>query len=151
MSETTVSLDRTEDTDTLDVPVNPLGMNANDSASITQVYPETTTNELPDWMKQVGTILAELPNYLGQLYQENKGVVITLGGIFAVIVAVKLTLAILAAVNGIPLLAPTFQLVGIGYTAWFVSRYLLQASTREELNSQIDGLKSEIFGNYDNN
>jgi hypothetical protein len=149
MNETTVELDRTEDT-TLDIPVNPLGMNANENASITQVYPETTT-ELPEWTKQVGNILAELPSYISQIYQQNKGAVITLGLIFGAIVAVKLTLAILAAVNGIPLLAPTFQLVGIGYTAWFVSRYLLHASTRTELNSEIDSLKSEIFGNYDNN
>jgi hypothetical protein len=150
MNETTVEIDRTKDSE-LELPVNPLGMNANDRTSMTQVYPEATTNELPDWMKQVGTILAELPNYLGQIYQENKSLVITLGGIFAVIVAVKLTLAILAAINGIPLLAPTFQLIGIGYTAWFISRYLLHASTRQELNSEIDNFKSEIFGNYDNN
>jgi hypothetical protein len=151
MNETTVEFDRTEDTATLDIPANPMGMNANEGTSITQVYPESITNELPEWTKQVGNILAELPNYLVQIYQNNKGAVITLGLIFGVIVALKLTLAILAAINGIPLLAPTFQLVGIGYTAWFVSRYLLHASTREELNSEIDGLKSEIFGNYDNN
>jgi hypothetical protein len=150
MNETIAELDRTKDNE-LDIPANPLGMNANDSASITQVYPEATTTELPEWMKQVGTILAELPNYLGQLYRENKSLFVTLGGIFAVIVAVKLTLAVLAAINGIPLLAPAFQLIGIGYTAWFVSRYLLHASTREELNSEIDSFKSEIFGNYDRN
>ena len=151
MSETTVELDRTEDPTELDIPVNPLGMNANENSSMTQVYPESTANELPEWTKQVSNILAELPTYIGQIYQEYKGAIVTLGLLFGVIVAVKLTLAILAAINGVPLLAPTFQLVGIGYTAWFVYRYLLHASTREELNSEISGFKSEIFGNYDNN
>ena len=151
MSETTVELDRTEDPTELDIPVNPLGMNANENSSMTQVYPESTANELPEWTKQVSNILAELPTYIGQIYQEYKGAIVTLGLLFGVIVAVKLTLAILAAISGVPLLAPTFQLVGIGYTAWFVYRYLLHASTREELNSEISGLKSEIFGNYDNN
>jgi hypothetical protein len=151
MNDTIVEFDRTQDNTELELPANPLGMNANESESITQVYPETTTTELPEWTKQVGNILAELPSYISQIYQENKGAVITLGTIFAVFVALKLTLALLAAINGVPLLAPTFQLVGIGYTAWFVYRYLLHASTREELNSEIDGLKSEIFGNYDNN
>jgi hypothetical protein len=151
MSETTVELDLTEDTTELDIPVNPLGMNANENSSMTQVYPESTPNELPEWTKQVGNILAELPIYIGRIYQEYQGAIVTLGTIFGAIVALKLTLAILAAINGVPLLAPTFQLIGIGYTAWFVYRYLLHASTREELNSEINGLKSEIFGNYDNN
>jgi hypothetical protein len=151
MSETTVELDRTGDPTELDIPVNPLGMNANENSSMTQVYPESTANELPEWTKQVSNILAELPTYIGQIYQEYKGAIVTLGLLFGVIVAVKLTLAILAAINGVPLLAPTFQLIGIGYTAWFVYRYLLHASTREELNSEISGFKSEIFGNYDNN
>jgi hypothetical protein len=151
MSETTVELDLTEDTAELDIPVNPLGMNANENSSMTQVYPESTPNELPEWTKQVGNILAELPIYIGRIYQEYQGAIVTLGTIFGAIVALKLTLAILAAINGVPLLAPTFQLIGIGYTAWFVYRYLLHASTREELNSEINGLKSEIFGNYDNN
>jgi hypothetical protein len=56
------------------------------------------------------------------------------------------TLAILSAVNEIPLLAPAFELVGLGYTGYFVYRYLLQASTRSELTEGLNDLKSEIFG-----
>jgi hypothetical protein len=54
-------------------------------------------------------------------------------------------------VNEIPLLAPTFELVGIGYASWFVYRYLLQASTRKELTDEIDSFKTEIFGNENKN
>ncbi len=141
----TLEIDRPADTTEIEIPANPHGLNAIDSSA------DVPTTESPEWVKQAANILAELPTYLTQVYKDNQSIVIALGLVFAAIVAVKLALAILGAIEGIPLLAPTFQLVGIGYTTWFVWRYLLQASTREELNSEIDDLKSEIFGNYDRN
>ena len=135
---------------TIDIPANPLGLNAG-AGSITKVSPNQSTAELPEWAKQATDILAELPTYLGQIYNSNKSAVITLGLFFGIIVGVKLTLAILSAINEIPLLAPTFELVGIGYTSWFVYRYLLQASTRKELTDEIDSFKSEVLGNKNGN
>jgi hypothetical protein len=150
MSDTVESTETT-DTTTIEIPANPLGMNASGSAPITTVSPDLSAANLPDWMQQSAKVLGEIPTYLWQTYEENKSAVTTVGLFFGVIVGIKLTLAILSAVNEIPLLAPTFELVGIGYTAWFVWRYLLQASTRNELTSEINGLKSEIFGkNKDN-
>ena len=145
MSDTPEST-QTVETTTIDIPANPLGLNAN-GGSITQVSPETYTANLPDGVKQALDILAEFPAYLGQAYANNKRAVTIVGLIFGIIVGVKLTLAILTAVNEIPLLAPTFELVGIGYASWFVYRYLLQASTRKELTDEIDSFKTEIFGN----
>ncbi len=144
MSDTPEST-QTADTTTIDIPANPLGINAGNT-SITKVSPNLSADNLPDWAKQSADILAELPTYLGQIYANNKSAVITLGLFFGVIVGIKLTLAVLSAVNEIPLLAPTFELVGIGYTSWFVYRYLLQASTRKELTDELDSFKSEIFG-----
>ncbi|WP_243903127.1 CAAD domain-containing protein, partial [Aetokthonos hydrillicola] len=46
----------------------------------------------------------------------------------------------------IPLVAPTFELIGIGYSVWFVYRYLLKASTRQELTDEIAGLKTQVVG-----
>lgn len=149
MSDTIESTPSTETT-TIDIPANPLGMNAG-AGSMTKVSPNLSNAELPEWAKQATDILAELPTYLGQIYQNNKSAVITLGLIFGIIVGVKLTLAILSAINEIPLLAPTFELVGIGYASWFVYRYLLQASTRKELTDEIDSFKSEILGNKNRN
>jgi CAAD domains of cyanobacterial aminoacyl-tRNA synthetase len=145
MSDTPESTQSVETT-TIDIPANPLGLNAG-TGSLTKVSPDLSAANLPDGVKQALGILAELPTFLGQIYQGNKSAVITLGLFFGVIVGVKLTLAILSAINEIPLLAPTFELVGIGYTSWFVYRYLLQASTRKELTDEIDSFKSEILGN----
>ena len=146
MSDTIESTETT----TIDIPANPLGLNTG-NASLTKVSPELPKAELPEWAKQATDIIAELPAYLGQIYNSNKSAVITLGLFFGIIVGVKLTLAILSAINEIPLLAPTFEIVGIGYTSWFVYRYLLQASTRKELTDEIDSFKSEILGNKKGN
>ena len=48
--------------------------------------------------------------------------------------------------NDIPLVSPTFELIGIGYSVWFVYRYLLKASTRQELTHEISTLKTQVVG-----
>ena len=50
------------------------------------------------------------------------------------------------ALNDVPLLAPTFELIGMGYTAWFVYRYLLKASTRQELVQEFKSYKEQVTG-----
>jgi hypothetical protein len=130
------------ETTTIDVPANPLGMNAGNS-SLSKVSPDLA---LPDSVKQVFDILGELPAYASQIYGSNKTVINNLALIVGIIVGAKVTLAVLSAVNEIPLLAPAFELVGLGYTGYFVYRYLLQASTRKELTEGLDDLKSEVFG-----
>ncbi len=90
--------------------------------------------------------LALLPEYLGRFFSEYRKPLVTLGLIFGSIVSVKLTLALLGAINDVPLLEPTFELVGLIYTVWFVYRYLLKASNRHELGQEFDKLKSQVVG-----
>ena len=124
-----------------------VGMNV-DQAGILALPPaDTTTDQWKEWGTQVKQILAELPDYIGEFFSDNKRPIVTVGLFFGAIVSLKLTLAILDAINDIPLLSPTFELVGIGYTFWFVYRYLLQASTRQELSEEIKNFKSEVLGN----
>jgi len=61
----------------------------------------------------------------------------------ALILRVVLTVVTL---NEIPLIAPTFKLVGIGYSVWFVSRYLLTSSNRQELSVEFQKLKQKLVG-----
>jgi hypothetical protein len=137
---------QTAETQTIDIPANPLGINAG-NAPITKVSPDLSTANLPDGVKVVFDVIAELPSYATRIYTNNKTFVTSLGLILGLIVGVKLTFAVLSAINEIPLLAPAFELVGIGYVTWFVYRYLLQASTRKELTDELDSFKSEILGN----
>lgn len=66
------------------------------------------------------------------------------------VVALWLSSTIVGAVNAVPLVPKILELVGLGYTAWFVYRYLLFKSSREELVKDIDELKKKISGAADN-
>ncbi|MEB3337597.1 MAG: CAAD domain-containing protein [Leptolyngbyaceae bacterium] len=97
--------------------------------------------------ERISLFLADLPDYLSEFFGEYKRPLITLGLILGGVVSVKLTLAILDAINDIPLLAPVFELIGIGYGTWFIYRYLLRASNRQELGDDIQAFKEQILGN----
>jgi hypothetical protein len=107
-------------------------------------------SESPDQWRQFGeqisAFLSELPDYLGEFFSEYQRPLITIALLLGGFVTFKLTLAILDAINDIPLLAPIFELVGIGYTGWFVYRYLLRASNRQELSQEFKSLKGQVLG-----
>lgn len=103
-------------------------------------------NQLQEFGQQVSEFLAKLPEYLGRFFSEYKRPIINVGLFIAAIVTVKVVLAILDALNDIPLLSPTFELVGISYSIWFTFRYLLKDSTRQELSADIESLKKQTFG-----
>lgn len=112
-----------------------------------QLPPAPQSNE--QWQKigsQVSVFLAELPDYIGRFFNNYKQPIISVALILAAIITVRVVLAVLDALNGIPLLSPIFELIGIGYAAWFVSRYLLKASTRQELAQVIESLKQQVVG-----
>ncbi|XP_024019020.1 protein CURVATURE THYLAKOID 1A, chloroplastic [Morus notabilis] len=75
---------------------------------------------------------------------ENKSTVLVYGG--GAIVAVWLSAIIVGAINSVPLLPKILELVGLGYTGWFVYRYLLFKSSRKELATDIEALKKKIAG-----
>ena len=96
--------------------------------------------------RQVSQVLEQLPEYVGSFFSSYKQPLTTVGLILAAIVTAKIVLAVLDAINDIPLLSPTFELVGISYGTCFISRYLLKASTREELADEIQSLKNQFLG-----
>lgn len=119
----------------------------NQTGTITKIQPAAQSQD--EWLKygeQISSFLATLPEYLGSFFNQYKQPLVTVGLILGSIVGVKVLLAILDALNDIPLVAPTFELIGIGYSAWFVYRYLLKASTRKELTTEITTLKSQVVG-----
>ncbi len=117
------------------------------TGTITKLQPPAQPQD--EWLKygeQVSSFLASLPEYVGSFFNQYKQPLVTIGLIVGAIVGVKVLLAVLDALNDIPLVAPTFELIGIGYSVWFVYRYLLKASTRKELTSEITTLKSQVVG-----
>ncbi|OWM68692.1 protein CURVATURE THYLAKOID 1A, chloroplastic isoform X2 [Punica granatum] len=75
---------------------------------------------------------------------ENKSTVILYGG--GATVAVWLSSVVVGAINSVPLLPKIMELVGLGYTGWFVYRYLLFKSSRKELAEDIESIKKKITG-----
>ncbi|HEY9631483.1 MAG TPA: CAAD domain-containing protein [Coleofasciculaceae cyanobacterium] len=110
----------------------------------------TVKDEASDQLKQVGekisVFLADLPDYLTEFFGQYKRPIVTIGLIFTAIITVKLLLAVLDAINDIPLLSPLFELIGMGYTAWFVYRYLWKAENRRELSTDLNSMKEQVIG-----
>lgn len=73
---------------------------------------------------------------------ENKGQVITY--VAGATVALWLSSTVVGAINSIPLLPKVMELVGLGYSAWFVYRYVLFKDSRKELQSTVDDLLAKI-------
>ncbi|KAI3693982.1 hypothetical protein L1987_76939 [Smallanthus sonchifolius] len=75
---------------------------------------------------------------------ENKSTVIVYGG--GAVVAIWLSSIVIGAINSVPLLPKILELVGLGYTGWFIYRYLLFKSSRKELATDIESIKKKIAG-----
>ncbi len=115
-------------------------------AIATITTPKTTTGQFEDIKDQVVTILSELPAYVSDFFTEYQQPIVTVGLILTGAISLKVTMAVLNTLNEIPLVAPTFELIGIGTAGWFVYRYLLKASNRQELLAEIEALKEQVVG-----
>ncbi|MGH7998040.1 MAG: CAAD domain-containing protein [Brasilonema sp.] len=110
--------------------------------------PATKSNtQLQQIGTQISDFLANLPDNTVRFFVEYSQQIINIALVIAAIIACKVVLAVLDAINDIPLVYPTFELIGIGFTTWFVLRYLVKASTRQELAAQLQSLNNEISGN----
>ncbi|WP_445302386.1 CAAD domain-containing protein, partial [Microcoleus sp. K4-C2] len=125
----------------------PAGNEADSSLGTTKVIitdePPSQTQQIKE---QIISILSEFPAYIGSFYEQYKSPLTVIGVIVASIISLKVLLGIIDELNDIPLLAPTFELIGIGYTGWFIYRYLLRSSNRQQLGQEIQALKEQIFG-----
>ncbi len=99
-----------------------------------------------EWLNPVVDILAKVPEYVGEFFNEYQKPLTTVGLLLLSIITVKIVVAVLGAIDDIPLLAPLLEMVGLGYSAWFVWRYLWKASNRKELLTEFDAIKNQVFG-----
>jgi CAAD domains of cyanobacterial aminoacyl-tRNA synthetase len=104
------------------------------------------TEQLKAMANKAMDLLSNLPENIGGIFTNYRSQVVTLGLLFGSFISVKLTLALLSALNEIPLVQPTLELVGLAYTAWFVYRFVVKAENRSELSEKYSGLKSQVVG-----
>ena len=100
---------------------------------------------------KVANFLAQLPEYLGDFFEKNKQAIINVSLIVAILVGIRVLFAVFDAINDIPLLSSLFELVGIGYATRFAFRYLIKASTRQELGEKVQAFQKELIGRKDAN
>ncbi|CAN1169671.1 Protein CURVATURE THYLAKOID 1D, chloroplastic [Linum perenne] len=65
------------------------------------------------------------------------------------LLAIWLLSAVVNAVDSIPLFPKLMEVVGLGYSAWFTTRYLLFKKNREELGEKVAELKQQVLGTRD--
>lgn len=118
--------------------------------------PNSQSIQKGQWIfRQIINFLAHFFDYLGSFFNTYKQSSISLALILAAFVTLRVALAVIDALNDIPLLESTFKLIGIGYSIWFVNRYLLKTQARQEffnnlqnfLDKQIWWLSRWIIGN----
>jgi CAAD domains of cyanobacterial aminoacyl-tRNA synthetase len=117
-----------------------------------QKMPLSGQTDNPEWLETVERglqILAVFPDFLGKVLGEYRGPLTTVGLILVSGLGIAVADGVLARLNSIPLFAPTFELVGLGFTGWFVVRYLLYANTRQELIAEYHQIKERIAGDKD--
>lgn len=133
-----------------DVENQEMDVNVEASGSLANAATEEESGQQWDNIKDtVVDILSELPDYVGGFFNQYQKPIVTVTLLIAVLVTIKVTFAVVDAVNDVPLLAPIFELVGMSYSVWFVYRYMLRASTRQELWQEINGIKTQYLGSKD--
>ena len=122
------------------------------SVGLSTEAPGAITNPSPadqpasQWIDMGKDFLSKMFDYVTEFVSDNEKILVNLLLFFLAIVAVRVILAVLAAINDFPLLSPLFELIGLGYTTWFVYRYLWKESSRKELKDEIEVLKSQVMG-----
>jgi CAAD domains of cyanobacterial aminoacyl-tRNA synthetase len=117
-----------------------------------QKMPSGQPTDTPEWLETVEKglqVLSVFPDFMGKVLGEYRGPLTTVGLILVSGLGIAVADGVLARLNSIPLFAPTFELVGLGFTGWFVIRYLLYANTRQELLTEYQNIKERIAGNKD--
>ncbi|HBB31534.1 MAG TPA: hypothetical protein DDZ80_12570 [Cyanobacteria bacterium UBA8803] len=123
-------------------------VNIDQPGAIAQFSSTSRSTDQPwqELAQPVFEFLSKLPGIISGFYYEYQQGIIIFGLVVTGFIGVYITLAVLDAINDIPLLAPLFELVGIAYTAWFIARYLWKAESRKELAHEFNSLKGQLFG-----
>lgn len=116
------------------VNTNPLVSETSESIDLTT---QSIAKQLEVQGRQFGNnitvFFSEIPENISRFFQKYKQPITNILLGLSALIAVRVLFAVVAALNGIPLLAPTFQLIGILYSVWSINRYLLKKPNREEL------------------
>ncbi len=117
------------------------------------IAPETaqagavTPTSIDDTIKVSYDLLDKAKQLWEQYFGEGKKSNLTLAIIIIATIPILIaTSTLVDFLNKLPVLPSLFELVGFGYSIWFVYRYLLLADTRKELIDGLTAWKNKVFG-----
>ncbi|MEM9542891.1 MAG: CAAD domain-containing protein [Cyanobacteria bacterium P01_E01_bin.42] len=122
------------------------GFKTDPSGAISPATPPATDRPWQEYLTPISEFLDKFPEQAVKFFSDYKQLLTVILIIAGSGITVYLTLALLDAINDIPLLAPTFELVGIGFAIWFILRYLISSTKREELFQEFRTLKEQVLG-----
>lgn len=123
-----------------------INANLEEIGSMAPLDNDESTTELKAMLSKGVEVVSNLDTILGNFFSEYKQLIVSLGLVFGAIISVKLTLALLSALNEVPLVEPILELVGLGYSVWFVTRFMLKSEKRQELYSKFTDTKDQVLG-----
>uniref|UniRef100_A0A453L0S5 Cyanobacterial aminoacyl-tRNA synthetase CAAD domain-containing protein n=1 Tax=Aegilops tauschii subsp. strangulata TaxID=200361 RepID=A0A453L0S5_AEGTS len=65
------------------------------------------------------------------------------------IVAIWISSIVVSALESVPVVPQVMEVVGLGFTVWFTSRYLIFKENRDELITRIGSIKRQVLGSRD--
>ncbi|XP_052197471.1 protein CURVATURE THYLAKOID 1D, chloroplastic isoform X1 [Diospyros lotus] len=110
-------------------------------------YPEIREEGVP---KEVSPVDDQVPafEFLDNLDikvdSEDTYSLLLFGG--GALIAVWIATTVVSAIDSIPLFPKLLEVVGLGYTVWFSTRYLIFKENREELVAKIEEIKLRVLG-----
>ncbi|MEB3229883.1 MAG: CAAD domain-containing protein [Leptolyngbyaceae bacterium] len=119
------------------------------SGAITTLSSTTTEEPTDKWTynpQKLNTFIQEFPSFLEEFWGKYRLPILALGVVLGFIIFAKILLAILEAINDLPFLEPFFEIIGISYFSWFLIRYLLPSTGREELGGTLKALTDRVKG-----
>lgn len=140
-----VIVQATDTANTENVAAATASSTASEASASTPTEPSTPASE--QIVQQVKDFAAKLIQQMQSSFSvEQKSAVIVAVLVIVAIPVIILANKVLNVIDGIPLLEPILELVGLVYTFWFVYRYLIFAQSRKELIDNITGIKAKIMG-----
>lgn len=106
----------------------------------------SNSNGIGDMSAKVLRSVEKAPAVISDVWGEYNQPLTLIALALLAIVSVAIADGILDVLNAIPLVAPSLELIGLGYTGWFIWRYLIYAEKRQELATDYEALKNRILG-----
>lgn len=106
--------------------------------------------EIPEVTKNIWSriteFLGDLPQTISQSYNNYQKSLAIVGLIILSLISFRIILVVSKTLHQLSFVALSLRTLGLGWTIWFIWRYLLFQENRQELSANINQLKIETFG-----